>query len=334
MKIVKWAIRFWETLKAAVQEFFKDNAMKLSASLSYATIFSLAPMLIIIISLAGAIFGQEAIEGHLYGQINGLVGNEAATQIQDMIRNVHIAGNNWLATAIGVGTFFMGATGVFSEIQSSINQIWSIRAKPKRGIVKFLTDRLLSFSMVVSIGFLLLVSLVVSSMLEVFSDRLGTWLGETWYIVYPLNLVLVAGTISALFAVVFKVLPDAKLSWRAAITGAVFTAILFLIGKSLIGLYLSRSTVATTYGTAGSVVLILLWVYYSSAILYLGAEFTKMNALMYGTRIQPDTYAVFVEEKEVEKLTPPKEKVEKAQEAKETAEQKIDKMEAKGALEA
>jgi membrane protein len=261
MKIVKWAIRFWETLKAAVQEFFKDNAMKLSASLSYATIFSLAPMLIIIISLAGAIFGQEAIEGHLYGQINGLVGNEAATQIQDMIRNVHIAGNNWLATAIGVGTFFMGATGVFSEIQSSINQIWSIRAKPKRGIVKFLTDRLLSFSMVVSIGFLLLVSLVVSSMLEVFSDRLGTWLGETWYIVYPLNLIVVAGTISALFAVVFKVLPDAKLSWRAAITGAVFTAILFLIGKSLIGLYLSRSTVATTYGTAGSVVLILLWVY-------------------------------------------------------------------------
>jgi membrane protein len=323
MRIIEWAVRFWKTLKAAFTEFTGDNVMKLSASLSYATIFSLAPMLVIIISLLGAFFGQEAVEGRIYYQIDQLVGSTAAMQIQEMIRNVHIDGKSWIATTIGIGTFFMGATGVFSEIQSSINQIWSIRAKPKRGIVKFITNRLLSFSMVMSIGFLLLVSLIVSSMLEVFSDKLKFWFPDTMYIVYPVNLVVTAAVITALFAIIFKVLPDAKLGWKDALIGAAFTAVLFMIGKSLIGLYLSRSTVATTYGAAGSVVLILLWVYYSSTILYLGAEFTKMNALMYGKRIEPDEYAVFIEEKEVERLAPPKKTVEKAREARKEADAQL-----------
>lgn len=327
MRIVKWAVRFWETLKAAIKEFFEDGGMRFAASLSYATIFSLAPMMVIIITLTSAFFGQEAIEGRLYGQLDQLVGPDAAKQIQEMIRNVRIAGRNWIATVLGILTFFMGATGVFTEIQTSINEIWSIRAKPKRGLVKFLTNRLLSFSMVVSIGFLLLVSLVVSTFLEVFSERLGQWLPDSTYIVYFINMLVVVTIISVLFAVVFKVLPDAELSWRDAMVGAIFTAILFLIGKTLIGLYLSRSSIATTYGAAGSVVIILLWVYYSSAILYIGAEFTKMNALMYGNKIKPSKYAVFVEEKEVEKLSPPKEKIEKAQAARKEAAKKIDSIE-------
>lgn len=201
---------------------------------------------------------------------------------------------------------FIGATGIFTEIQDSINYIWSLRAKPKRGIIKFLINRLLSFSLIVSLGFLLLVSLVVSALLDLLSDRLTIYFPHTTvYIFYVLNFVIILVIISVLFAIIFKVLPDGKIKWQDAFIGAGFTAVLFIIGKAGIGYYLGRSNLGATYGAAASVIIILAWVYYTSIILYFGAEFTKVYALEYGGGIVPNDTAVFIikrEAKEIETL--------------------------------
>lgn len=292
----------WETLKGAFTAFNDDNALKLSASLSYYTVFSLSPMFIIIISLCGIFFGREAIQGQIDEQIRGLVGNEAAVQIQELIKNAQMTKQSGLAAVIGLVTLFIGATGVFAEIQDSINFIWSLKAKPKQSWLKYLINRLLSFSMIVSIGFLLLVSLGVNAIMGILSGYLERFFSEgTVVIFYVLNQALVLAIISTLFAVIFKVLPDGHLRWKDAFVGAGFTAILFMIGKFLIGAYLGSSGVANTYGAAGSIILILLWVYYTAAILYFGAEFTKVYTEKFGQRIIPSPHAVVVEKKEVER---------------------------------
>lgn len=302
MRLKNFFTQFWNTFKKSISDFIDDNAIKLSASLSYYTIFSLPPVLIIIIALCGTFFGREAVQGTIYGQISGLVGTNAALQIQDMIRNVELSKDTTLATTLSIITLIIGATGVFAEIQDSINYIWSIKAKPKRGWVKMLVNRLLSFSMIISVGFLLLVSLIVNTVLDVFSNRLQNYFPEiTVSLFYVLNLAIVFIVISILFAIIFKVLPDGKVQWRDAFKGASFTAILFMLGKFGIGAYLGSSNIGSTYGAAGSIVLILLWVYYSSIILFFGAEFTKVYANMYGSKIVPSSYAVKVEKKEIEK---------------------------------
>jgi len=292
----------WETLKGAFTAFNDDNGLKLSASLSYYTVFSLSPMFIIIISLCGIFFGREAIQGQIDDQIRGLIGNEAAVQVQELIKNAQLTKQSGLAAVIGLVTLFIGATGVFAEIQDSINFIWSLKAKPKKNWVKYLVNRLLSFSMIVSIGFLLLVSLGINAIMGILSGYLERFFSEgTVVIFYVLNQALVLAIISTLFAIIFKVLPDGHLRWKDAFIGAGFTAILFMIGKFLIGAYLGSSGVATTYGAAGSIILILLWVYYTAAILYFGAEFTKVYSEKFGQRITPSSHAVVVEKKEVER---------------------------------
>jgi len=286
-------------IRLSAAEFHENNGLKLSASLSYYTLFSMAPMLIIVIAIGSIWLGKEAAAGYLYLQFEGLIGKLGALQLQEMINNVRISGDTPWVTALGVATFFLGATGVFIEIQDSINTIWSIKAKPKRGWVRFLVTRIISFSMVVGIGFLLMVSLVLSATLSMLDGWLNVNMNSFAWLAYIMSNLISTGVVMLLFAVIFRVLPDAELKWRDVLIGAFFTSCLFLIGKNLINLYLSRSSTVSAYGAAGAVVLIILWVYYSAIILYWGAEFTKVYANEYGGKIRPSSSAVFVERKEV-----------------------------------
>ncbi|QHS61368.1 YihY/virulence factor BrkB family protein [Chitinophaga agri] len=301
MKIPEKIKTYWQILKQTVNDFMDDKVLKLSAALSYYTIFSIAPMLIVIITLCDVFLGKEAIEGSVYGQINDMVGNEAALQIQQMIKNAALSGDSTWATVVGIVTLIIGATSVFGEIQDSINFIWQLKAKPKNGLIKMLLNRLLSFSMVVSLGFILMVSLAMNGIIELFSRQLAVLFPQvTMVLVYIVNLALTFIIISSLFAIIFKVLPDAKIKWKHVIVGAVTTAILFMVGKFAIGMYLGSSKVGTAYGAAGSIVIILLWVYYSAIILYFGAEFTQVYVQHFGGKIRPNEYAVYVKEVPVE----------------------------------
>lgn len=301
MQIKNAAKKTGNLLKETFHEFIDDNAIKLSASLSYYTVFSLPPLLIIIISLCGFFFGAEAVKGELFGQINGLVGNAAALQIQETIKNVKLSSSNTFATTVGIIILLIGASGVFAEIQDSINYIWGIKAKPKRGFIKFLKNRLMSFSMIGSVGFLLLVGLIVNSLMDVLNNRLAAYFPkDTVYLFYVINILIVFIIITILFTVIFKTLPDGKVVLRDCLTGAAFTAFLFMIGKFAIGAYLGSSAVASIYGAAGSVILILVWVYYSAIILYFGAEFTKVYAHTHGQKIIPNKYSVQIIKQKIE----------------------------------
>lgn len=286
----------WGLLKATFEEFNEDNAIKLSASLSYYTIFSLPPLCIIILYICGIFFGQEAVSGEFFGQINGLVGNDAAIQIQETIKNIELSDGNIFAAVFGGVMLLVGASGVFAEIQSSINFIWGLKAKPNKGIMKFVKNRLMSFSMIASVGFLLLVSLMVNTVMDVLNARLVLYFPDaTVYLFYLLNIIILFASTTILFSIIFKTLPDGDISWKDALIGSSFTSVFFMIGKFAIGFYLGNSTVATVYGAAGSVVIILVWVYYSAIILYFGAEFTKVYARMYGKKIIPNDYAVEIQ---------------------------------------
>lgn len=283
----------WYLLKTTFLEFNDDNAIKLSAALSYYTIFALPPLLIIIITICGFFFGEEAVTGELYGQINRLVGNDAAIQIQDAIKNVQLSDSNVFVTVFGIVMLLIGASGVFAEIQSSINFIWGLRAKPNKGLKKFIQNRIMSFSMIVSVGFLMLVSLMLNATLDLLNSRLKIYLEDsTVYLFYVINLIIVLASITLLFAIIFRTLPDGIIKWKDAFIGAGCTAVLFMIGKFAIGFYLGNSTIASVYGAAGSVIIILVWVYYSAIILYFGAEFTKVYAKSFGGQISPNEYSV------------------------------------------
>lgn len=295
--------RFFKTLRGAMSAFIDDNCIKLSAALSYYTIFSIGPMMMIVISLAAIFFGQEAVQGKLYAQINGLVGSSAAIQVQEIIKNSHREHNGALGTLVGGIILFIGATGIFTEMQDSINFIWSIKVKPKRGIIKFIANRLLSFSLVISLGFLLLVSLVVNALVDLLNDHLTQYFPKTAvYVFYVVNIVLILIIITILFAIIFKLLPDGKIKWKDAFVGAGFTSVLFLLGKAGIGYYLGNANLGITYGTAASVIIILAWVYYTSIILYFGAEFTKVYALEFGGGILPNETAVFIIKREAKEI--------------------------------
>jgi membrane protein len=290
----------WSILKQAASGFSSDNVLKMSGSLAYSTIFSMAPLIIIIIFLADIFFGRQAIEGTIYGQIQEFVGKDAASQIQNMIRNASLSGKSKGAVILGVITLLLGATSVFGEIQDSINRIWGLKPKPKKGWVKMLLNRLLSFSVIGSLGFILLVSLIVNTVVEALMNRLQQLFHNVTVLAYIINQLLILGVTTLLFAVIFKVLPDARIRWRDVMVGALTTALLFVIGKFAITIYITSSSVSTAYGAAGSLVVVLLWVYYSSAILFFGAEFTKFYAVHRGKRIYPNQYAVWVKQIEVE----------------------------------
>jgi len=289
-------------LKDTFTGFMQDKGLKLSASLSYYTIFSLAPLLLLIISLAGFFFGREASQGRIFSEINGIIGNDAAKQVEQIISNLELSGNSAMSIIVGVITLIIGATTVFGEIQDSINMIWKVKAKPKKGWVKMLKDRLLSGSIIVGLGFLLIVSLIINGALAALNNFLKSMFPDfTLILINIANIVISFGVITVLFGVIFKVLPDAKIKWKHVRAGAFFTACLFMLGRYIIGIYITTTGAGSPYGAAGSLIVILLWVYYTAAILYFGAEFTRAYAIFKGSRIQPAEYAVFVEQRETEK---------------------------------
>ena len=295
----------WTITKQSFSDFIDNKVLKLSAALAFYTIFSLPAMLIIIISISDLFYGRAAIEGTLYHQISAFVGTDAALQIQQTIRGAAVSGSGNFAAAVGIITLLFGATSVFSEIQDSINLIWKLKAKPRKGkgFLKLVINRLLSFSIVVSLGFLLLVSLLINGLMDALINRLTQLFPQlTLVMVYVVNLLITFGITALLFAMIFKVLPDAKIKWKHVRAGAFTTAVLFMLGKFLIGFYLGHSKLSSTYGTAGSVIVMLLWVYYSAMILYFGAVFTHVYAVHTGSGIYPNDYAVWVQQVEVESV--------------------------------
>lgn len=290
-------------LKEFFAEFGANKVPKLAAALAYYTVFSLPALLIIIIWLSDIFYGQQAVEGKLYKELDNMIGKESALQIQEAIRNTSLSNDSYLATIIGVVTLIIGATGIFGEIQDSINQVWHLKAKPRkgRGLLKLLINRLLSFSMIAVLGFLLLVSLIVNSAMDILLQKISSIFPDAQVLlVYAFNIVFTFFITAFLFAVIFKVLPDAKIKWRDIRPGVFVTALLFMGGRFLIGYYLGTSKVSSAYGAAGSVLIILLWVYFSAIILYIGAIFTRVYALHRGSAIYPNSYAVWIEKKEVQ----------------------------------
>ncbi len=305
MKVLSKAFikEFWKIIVATFTGFVNDNGLKLSASLAYYTVFSIAPLLILIISLTSLFLGHDAINNTLYPEIKTYVGSQAAVQIQEIIKNLQFSGKTGVALITGIIILLIGASSMFVEIQESINIIWRVKAKPKRGWVKLLQNRFLSFSLIVGMGFLLLVSLIVNIAIHALSERLAHFLpGVTVLVLNGINLLVTLIVIAALFGIIFKVLPDVKIRWGEVRMGSIFTAILFMVGQYLIGLYIQYTAQGSAYGAAGSIIIILVWIYYSSAILFIGAEFTQVYAEATGCHIEPAEYAVHVQQTEVEKV--------------------------------
>lgn len=289
----KSAIRL---LRETVTEWNEDKASRLAAALAYYTIFSLAPLLIIAIAIAGAVFGEEAAQNQIVGQIQGLVGQQGAEAVQAMILNASRPGAGIVATIVGVITLLFGASGVFGQLQDALNTIWEVTPRPDRGIMGILRDRFWSFTMVLGTGFLLLVSLILSATLAgigTYFENLMPGLVQFWHFI---NFVVSFGIITLLFALIYRLIPDAKVAWNDVWIGAAVTAFLFSIGRFLIGLYLGSSAIGSAYGAAGSLVIVLVWVYYSAQILLFGAEFTQVYATHYGSRIRPTKNAMPMEE--------------------------------------
>ena len=278
-------------VKEAFQEWQQDKASLLAAALAYYTVFSITPLLVIAIAIAGAVFGQEAARGEILEQINGLVGEQGAQAIETALSNANQPQLGSVASIISVVILLIGASGVFAQLQQALNTVWNVQAKPDRGIWEFVRKRLLSFGMVLVIGFLLLVSLILSAILSGISKleiSLLPGLTPLWQV---LNFGISFGFIALLFALIYKYLPDVKIRWKDVWVGAIITALLFTFGKFLIGLYLGRGSLGSTYGAAGSLIVFLAWVFYSAQILLFGAELTQVYARKYGKRIRPDRHA-------------------------------------------
>lgn len=279
--------------KDTFTEWQEDKASRLAAALAYYTVFSLSPLVIIILALVGFIFGQEATSGYLIQQIRGLMGQEGAEVIQTIIAGAAQPTSSIVATIIGVVTLLLGASGVFGQLQDALNTVWGVAPKPGQGVWGFIRARFLSFTMVLGIGFLLLVSLVLSAVLSALDQFLVSWLSDASALALQLlNLVLSFGLVILLFAMIFKILPDVEIKWRDVWLGATVTALLFSVGKFLLGYYLGRQSFGSTYGAAGSLLLILLWVYYSAQILLFGAEFTQVYTKRYGSGYRPAENAI------------------------------------------
>ena len=285
----------WEVLKKTKDGFFDHKVLKMSASLAYTTVFSMAPMLLVILFICDLFFGRAAIEGAIYFQIKNLVGANGADLVQTMIKNLSISNKSSVAGIVGIVMLLIGATSVFAEIQDSINTIWGIRPKKHSGFWMYLKSRLLSFGVIGSLGFILLVSLGLSIIVDSLSTRLfSEFSNVAFYVIYGINLAVTFLIITILFGSIFTILPDAEINWKQVRISSITTAILFMIGKFLITYYIAKSNINSLYGTAGSLVVLMVWVYYSSVILYLGAEFAKAYALHYSKSIIPSEFAEII----------------------------------------
>ncbi|HET9221962.1 MAG TPA: YihY/virulence factor BrkB family protein, partial [Roseiflexaceae bacterium] len=286
----------WQLLKDIVVAWNEDKAPRLAAGLAFYTMFTLSPLLIIVIASAGLVFGQEAARGQIVGQIQGLVGAESAHAIEDFLKQVSAPRSGIIATAIGLATLLLGVWWVFGELQDALNTIWEVAPKPGRKLAAVLKARLISFAMMLGVGFLLLVSLALSAALSALGAYVLGLFPDFKAALQLVNVLGSFGVITLLFAMIYKIVPDVVITWGDVWIGAAATALLYTIGKYLIGVYLGTSSTASAYGAAGSLVVILIWVYYSAQILFLGAEFTKVYAQRYGSRIVPTEIAVPVTE--------------------------------------
>ncbi len=273
--------KVWGILKETVADYMEDGALSKGAAIAFYTILSIGPVLVICIAIAGLAFGQEAAQGAMVGQLKGLMGDQAAEAIQTMIASASNKKSGIWATIIGLGTLLITASGVFGEMQSSLNAIW--KAEAKAGLSGILRARAASLGLVATMGFLLLVSLVVGAGLHALGAYVNSFLPGAETILQVVNFLISFAMVSALFAAIYKILPDRKLAWKDVVVGAVGTAFLFTVGKTLIGIYIGSSSVASSYGAAGALVIVLLWIYYSSQIFLLGAEFTKVWASHHGS---------------------------------------------------
>jgi membrane protein len=282
-------------LKTTLFEWLDDQAPTLGAALAYYTVFSLAPLLIITIGIAGLFFGAEAAQGQIFDQLRGLLGEASGKAMQEIVQSASAEPKTGVvATVIGFVTLLFGASGVFGQLQASLNIIWGVQPKPDRGILGIIRDRTLSFGFILVVGFLLLVSLLLTAAIAFVGKQFGTMVPGMEALIQLLNSVLSLAVITLLFAMMFKILPDAKIAWRDVWIGAFITALLFTIGKFALGFYLGRSGVASSYGAAGSLIVLLLWVYYSSQIVFFGAEFAQVYANRFGSRVTPSSNAIAV----------------------------------------
>lgn len=295
--------KYWSILVEAGKGFANDRVPKLSAALAYNTIFSLAPMLLLVLIVGGTLYGEAAIQGKVFNELKDFIGGDAAKQIQDIIKRIQFQQNSFAATVISIVALVIGATGIFVEIQDSLNLIWGVRPRAKKGFIKLLLNRAISFSMIIGLGFLLIVSLIVNALLLALSNILLRFLPDL-----PVNLLDMINTaliflvISFLFSVIFKMLPDVKIRWKQVWPGSFLTAALFMLGKFLIGLYISSNNTVSLYGAAGSLIVLLLWIYFSAFILYFGAEFTRAYIEYHGEKIMPNSYAEYSDKRLLEEF--------------------------------
>jgi membrane protein len=287
-------------LKDTFQQWSEDKASRLAAALAYYTVFSLPPLLILVIAVAGTFLGEEAARGEVVSQLRQFIGSDGAELIETIITGASQSGKgaSFSASMISIGVLIFGATAVVIQLQDALNTIWEVTPKPGHDLRNFIFNRILSFGMVLGVAFLLLVSLVLSAMLALLSNMFVDVLPSAEAIASLLDLSLSFLVATLLFALMFKFLPDAKIAWGDVFIGALITALLFSIGKWAIGLYLGKSTFGSTYGAAGSLVVLLAWIYYSAQILFFGAEFTQVYARRFGSKIEPADYAVSVTERE------------------------------------
>ncbi|GAA5097130.1 hypothetical protein GCM10023210_31800 [Chryseobacterium ginsengisoli] len=290
--MIKHVNFFWETLKETFKEWNNSTASNDSASLAYYAIFSIPGLLIIIIWIAGYFFGEEAIRGEISNQISGIMGKDVAKSIQDMIAGALIDKENVIMKAVGIGSLVYGSTTLFFQLQHSLNTLWDVKAAPKKALVKFLLDRANSLGMILIIGFLLMITMVLSSLISVLNNWITAYFGlETYLLVQLVNFSIGFIIVMFLFALIFKVLPDVKVSWKPIWKGAFLTTVLFTLGKFLLSLYFGTAKPTSAFGAAGTVILIMMWINYSCMLIFFGAEYTKVYAYKKGYTIIPSKHA-------------------------------------------
>ncbi|MGB3615738.1 MAG: YihY/virulence factor BrkB family protein [Elainellaceae cyanobacterium] len=284
----------WRLIKEAFQEWNQDDASRLAAALAYYTVFSLAPLLVLVIAIASLIFDQATVRDQIMAQMQSLLGSSGAEVLSTVLENANQPGQSsgWVASIISLVLLLVGATGVLAQLQTSLNIVWNVKTRPDMGVMGFVRKRLLSLGMILVIGFLLLVSLVISSVVTGFSGYLQGLMPGLDALTQLINFVVSFGMITLLFALIYRFLPDVRIAWGDVWFGAAITSLLFSLGKFVIGLYLGNSSIGSAYGAAGSVIVLLVWVFYSAQILFFGAELTQVYARRHGSQIQPNEYAI------------------------------------------
>jgi membrane protein len=289
--------KFWLILKGTFAEFSEDNVLRLSAALAYYAVFSIGPLLFIIVGVAGLAFGHKHVADQIQGQLSSTLGPDSAKMINSMM-SAQKLGTSLIATIVGIVALLIGAGGVFGQLQDSLNTIWEVKTKPGAGLWGLIRNRFLSFSMVLGTGFLLLVSMALTTFLTAVGGTIGSMLPISEVLIHILNFIVTFGVVALLFAMIFKYLPDVKIPFNKVWVGAIGTAILFTVGKYLLALYLGRESTKSSFGAAASVIIILMWVYYASLILFFGAEFTQVYVKQTGTKVVPDEFGVRTTEAE------------------------------------